>query len=182
MVNNIYELTAEFKKAVTPDVVRQFRILWLGLSMGVVSFGLIIVFMDMTGSREAGINIDSIFSMSIAHGVTACILFPLSAIVRDLILRKKNLEQTGKPVENTMALALIRSAFIIRAAMMEGAAMFGLVVCFMAVTGGATEVNFMYWLNGLSTVIMLIYMVRELPSQERIVNAFTQKVLGADRK
>lgn len=150
--------------------------------MGVLSFGLIIVFMDMTGYPGAEVDIDTIFNLSIAHGVAALILFPLSGFIRDRILRQNNPEATGKPIDTTLSLTTIRSSFIIRAAMMEGAAMFGLVVCFMAVTGGATRVNFMYWLNSLSAVVMLIYMGREIPSQERIVNAYTQKILGADRK
>lgn len=182
MITNIYELTAEFRKSVTPEVVRQFRILWLAISMGVMSFGLIIVFLETAAYKGAAVDVDAVFNLSIAHGVAACILFPLSAIIRDLILRKNNPEKTGRPVDSTAAIALIRTAFIIRAALMEAAAMFGLVVCFMAVTGGATTINFLYWLNSLSAVCMLIYMCREIPSQERIVSAYTQKIHGADRK
>lgn len=73
-------------------------------------------------------------------------------------------------------LAAIRTAKIIRIAIIEAAVFFGLVTCFMAVTSRVLYQNPYYWANALSYVIFVVMLLRDFPSREKMTELFRGKL------
>jgi hypothetical protein len=81
----------------------------------------------------------------------------------------------GAPVEDSPAgrcFVLIQQATMLRLALLEGAALFGLVVCVIGVLGGVLHRYPLYWVNSVSALIMLGTVVATFPTRERLEQVF----------
>jgi len=63
---------------------------------------------------------------------------------------------------------MIRGAIIVRLAMFEGVAFFGLVICLLGIIQGVLQLHTGYWVNAFSTVVALGLILKTYPSRERI--------------
>jgi hypothetical protein len=81
-------------------------------------------------------------------------------------------------VPNAMLPAVIRSALILRVALLEGGAMFGLVVCLIAVMSGVMQTNLAYWINLIGVLAMLAVVSQGFPTRDRILDIHRSRILG----
>jgi hypothetical protein len=65
-------------------------------------------------------------------------------------------------------LGLVRRVTIIRLALLEGAAFFGLAVVLIAKMTGVVAAAPVYWLNALSAVIFIGFVMFTLPTRDTI--------------
>ena len=72
-------------------------------------------------------------------------------------------------------LALVSMASIIRLAMMEAPALFGIVICLLAVFGEGLDDQPVYWLNLASVVLFLFYLAASFPTRERVLELLRRK-------
>jgi hypothetical protein len=71
-------------------------------------------------------------------------------------------------MDATEFLICVRTASIIRLAIMESAAFFGLVVCFIAVSDSIMRENPFYWINAISAVFLIGFILLTIPNPDRI--------------
>ena len=170
-------LAAEFKLILTPENIRPLQIIHAALAMGVISFAGVILFLFYAAPPGDGSNAPVVLQLSAVHGVMALVCFPGSAILYNRFLKKNSgdpaLSRSRTPLG---ILAVIRIASILRIAVMEGAAFFGLVVTFLAVSGGVIQSNSLYWLNTLSAVFMVGSIAHGFPTADRLERIFREKM------
>lgn len=65
-------------------------------------------------------------------------------------------------------LGRLRAATALRLALLEGPALFGAVICLLAVQPGVAEQVPLVWLNATSTFVLLFVVVVTFPTRERV--------------
>lgn len=73
-------------------------------------------------------------------------------------------------------LALMRSAMIIKMALLEMPAFFGLAVCFMGVTNGVLRVESLYWANLVSYAALVLLLLKDFPTRDSLLEMFKQRL------
>jgi hypothetical protein len=64
--------------------------------------------------------------------------------------------------------AALRSAYILRLTIFEGVAYFGLVVLLISATDGVLMLFPQYWINLLSTLVLMVFIPTTFPTRERL--------------
>ncbi len=72
----------------------------------------------------------------------------------------------------------IRTAFIVRAAILEAAAMLGLVACVVSIFNGWLRQQPLYWVNLLPAAAFVAFTAVTVPSRDRLERIFVDKILG----
>jgi len=190
-MNSLSEVSfIEFQKALTPEKVRSFRVIHLGLGLGVFGFSLVLLYLwFVQGADQSAVpsDVDLIVIMSGVHAVLAMTLGSLSVILYKKQFRSGRLkelaaaplrtpegEQVEDPVEK--CLSLIRIASILRLAMLEAVALFGLIVCTIAVVNGVLPEHSMVALNAVSPAGFLLFVLASFPTAERIGEMFRTNI------
>lgn len=70
--------------------------------------------------------------------------------------------------ESSSADAAVATAFILRLALREGAAMLGLVVCFLAARNGVLRAYPAYWVNAAPAALFLFFLWARWPSLDNL--------------
>lgn len=76
------------------------------------------------------------------------------------------LETPAEVVEE--GLSVLRAAQVLRMALLEGPALFGGVVCFLAATGGLLREHPVIWLNALTTLVLVVVTAATFPTETRV--------------
>ncbi len=169
---------AEFRAVLTRESVRQIRILQIALTAAPIVFfgGAVALSFLQTAARP--LDPDMLPTLSLVNGGLALLsyagAFLFSSLhfsparVRSFIFSADAGSRAGR------CLILIRNAVILRLAMLEGAAFFGVAVCLIAVTSGNTAGTPEYWLNAAPVLILLLTSAATFPTEERLVGVFEQ--------
>lgn len=180
-----------FAAALTPAELRVFQLLQGALGAGVAMFlcvSIILYVLDAGASAgEAASDLQLVRMLSLVHMVLAVALFVAAKVVYDLQFRPERLAEANRPELRDAqgeitpdpaqhCVALLRTAMILRLAMYEGIAMFGLVVCLLAVINGVMQASPVYWLNALSSVALIGYTVLTFPTAERLRSLFLSRI------
>jgi hypothetical protein len=154
------------------EQLRPLQIIHFALAGGVFVF--LVVTMFLPGSpvvlRPGGEDILTILSM--VHVIGFFSAFAIGRFVYDSQLRHDRLQSMvqGLPEQaaRDQVLGLLRRVTIVRLALLEGAAFFGLAVVLIAkMTGVVTEAP-VYWLNALSSVIFIGFVMFTFPTRDKI--------------
>jgi hypothetical protein len=171
----------QFREVLTPVNVRTTQIINVALGIGVMSFFLVIVYFyfRLQGSGGESPGDDSLLQvLSMVHIAFAVIAFTAGMILYGVVInlfRKSPLAGTAEG-----CLRIIRMATIVRLALMEGAAFFGLVVCLFGAVEGLLEEFPVYWLNALSSLAMVAFIVVTFPTRDGLEQTFQNLILGRD--
>ena len=181
-----------FQQALTPARLREMRTVYIALGAGVLVFGFVIwnISTVATGRAPAEDTLRMMMILSIVHAVFALSVYAVSNFIYNLQFRPSRLERSAQegvydprsrrvledPAVNS--LMIIRVAAIIRLALLEGVAFFGLAICMMGVKNGVMEIQPAYWLNALSAVVMLAFVAATFPTRERVEEIFRRKIQG----
>ncbi|HOT46281.1 MAG TPA: hypothetical protein PLM53_16075 [Spirochaetota bacterium] len=176
----------DIQNALTPNYIRVSQIIYFSIIMGVTVFFLIIVFMYMQGQGAEAVSeeaIEAVNRFSLIHAALFTGALFLSSFMYNRFLREDRIESmTGgmKPDDGASAacgyLAVVRTAKIIQVAIIEAAVFFGLVTCFIAVTNRVLYQHPLYWANTLSYVIFIIFLIRDFPGKDRLMELFKGKL------
>jgi hypothetical protein len=193
-MTSLSEVTVqEFQAALTPEAVRMFQIVHGAVGMGVGVFLLIVIGMYVNGLPAAEAapadNPEGLMQvMTVVHFALLAVLLVLSAMLfnaqfSDARLRSGvNLtlnDAKGRPLTDngSRCLALMRTAMILRLAMLEGPALFGLVVCLLGAINGFLHTHPLYWVNAASALYFIGYVVQTFPNRQRMEEIFQTRVL-----
>ena len=180
----------DFKKVLTPENIRVLRIIFLALAAGVFTFGLVIliIYFQQTHSDYNEVMTPTLNLLSVMNLIFALTSIVLGKFMYDrqfqtatIEIQKSSGVSNSKVVANNLStaekcLATIRTASIIRLAMLEGSALLGLVVTLLAVQSGAGNQAPMYFLNALTTLPLFITIVIIFPTADRLEQIFQEKI------
>jgi hypothetical protein len=181
----------EFKIALTPERVRVGMIIQGALAAGALLFFFVILAVASLNHRNNSIEIDL---NQLIYMTSACLLFFIVDFVIGYFLyhsqfKPERLEvayssdlkdQNGNiipasPAEK--AVSLIRTSMLIRTAMFEGAAFFGLATLLIGAQQGALNTVPWVWINVLPLFVLLIWVMITFPTANRLENIFEANIL-----
>jgi len=138
------------------------------MAIGVLVLFFVVLFYAIDLSGQIGLGDDSVIRMlSIVHLAYGALMYPFSMF----IFHRISTRRTGPPSDaasSDQVLNSLRIASVVRLAMIEGVAFFGLVVLFLAIQSGILQQVPLYWLNSCSSLIMLTFVVYAFPTRERL--------------
>lgn len=94
---------------------------------------------------------------------TAVMAWCVGAIVFSEFLWKRQLRAITNPAH---APSIVQTAFIVRLALREGAALLGLVACLLAAMKGVLTAYPAYWVNAAPAALFLFFLAVSWPSRE----------------
>jgi hypothetical protein len=168
----------DFEKSLPAGYLKTLQIISLAIGAGIVMFLFVVVILYSTTTQpqlQPSEETESI--LSLAHAVIFISTFFLSRFIYGMIISGKmnqlqNLNQYSrqKSSENdfNMLLQKIRTAEIVRLALLEAPAMFGLVVILICVTSGVIFYEPVYWLNFLSGVVLWGMIYINFPTKDKL--------------
>ncbi len=168
---------AHFENALTPECLRVTRLIQLALMMGPFFMALTVFLIFTQGQNRlpSQDEIDMVNGLTVVHlaATVAALFLGFFMAIRiaspDRLPEMDGADADGLAVQCSL---LQRSAIIIRLAIMEGAAFFGLSVCIIAATNGVLASDANYWINMLSTVLIVLVGIATFPTKERLVSWF----------
>jgi hypothetical protein len=172
----------DIQLSLTPDIVRTFQIIYIAIISGATIFFFMVIFMYMTGTPSKGVqNLDqeTITNFSIIHAVLFISCLVISNYIYNQVLLEPKVESMLKNMRSIDAstiagsyIGIIRTAKIIRVAIIEAPVFFGLVTCFMAVTNNIIQEHSYYWLNVLSYFIFVYLLAKDFPTKDKLLGIF----------
>jgi F0F1-type ATP synthase membrane subunit c/vacuolar-type H+-ATPase subunit K len=180
-MNTRLEVSVEaFRAALKPEDIRGLQIFYAAIGSGLFIFAMIIFFVyntnSATSSEVDSSDVELVQMLSIVHVLLALVMYVVAPLREKAVLKKmlSTPAQISSPAEHCFN--SIRNALVIRLAMYEGAALFGLVVCFLAVNNYVIFAEPIYWFNAASSIVVIAYISIAIPNQERLTTIFEEKI------
>lgn len=173
---------AEIQEALTPDYIRVSQIIFFSIMAGASFFLLVILFLFINGSGAEEVNghdVELINMYSLVHAALFTGAVVLSGFLYNMLLRQDRMALMVNDMDPHPAityLSFIRTAQIIRIAIIEVPVFFGLVTCFMAVSNRVMHEYPYYWANAISYGIFIVMLMRDFPTKDRITELFRNKL------
>ncbi|MBX7153210.1 ATP synthase F0 subunit C [bacterium] len=181
----------EFQSKLTDAHIKTLQIIQAALGVGVTAFLGVVVFLYTAqpeyDQRMADQNLDLIKILTLIHALMAATLYYGSTFIYNMQFTESKLreavsktfnDEKGQPITDPVfkCMVVIRTAMILRLAMLESSALFGLVICLLAVTNGVMHHYPEYWLNLITAALFLSLVVMLFPNRERIEGIFVNKI------
>jgi hypothetical protein len=176
---NTFLTRTDLEQALPDPLLRSMQLIHVALPLGPVLFAFVVIFMNLSmGSvRPTTTEFEIMKLLSTVHVVFALLaLIGSEAVFRWLadVRRIAESDTDTTPLFVAKCVSRFRTASIARLAILEGAAMFGLMVCLVGLTRGILDVEPMYWLNIASTFVMMTVAVWKFPTRERVISALQE--------
>lgn len=148
---------AELATVATPARVRVLQIIYSALGAGVVTLAVILLGITSDGKGFSGMILLSTIHVFIA----------MSAFFMGMILFEFQVRRLGQLASVDQMIPTITAAYVIRAALFEGPAIFGIIVVFLA---GKQQLAAqpVIWANLATAVIFLLMLAMTFPTVHRI--------------
>lgn len=174
----------EFRRALTPQVIFSFQIVPGAILLSVLMFAAAVFYVaSTTPSPSDPESLNTINILSIIHVFVATGCYLLSRMLYDRQFRINRDGPSGVAVQSASpaeaashGVNLIRKATILRLALIEGPAFFGLAVCLIAALNGVLHEHPEYWGNGLSAVILVLSIIFTFPNSDRLTAVYNEKI------
>ena len=189
-MNSLSEVSlTEFKEALKPETIRVWEIIYLFLAISVLLFAAIVLAVlpnqpnELTGSGI--LNVVGIMTW-INFALLVVMIF-VGKYISEKQYSKENLQNAvnknftdkgGRIFATTPAekcLAIIRTSSILRLATLESSAFFGIVIILLLKTNGEGQNAPIYYINIVSVLPLLIYVISTFPTAERLLEIFQTK-------
>ena len=194
-MNSLTEVTlTQFQSALTAQNIRVFQIIHGTIALGVAAFMGVVFFLYSTqgatgDSRDLKDAYDLIKVLTLAHIMLAAGVYTVARVIFNMLLGPsalqggmiKEIKDTqGRIITNNgeKILAMMRTALIVRLAMLEAPALFGLVICLIAVTNGTIYQTSLIWLNAVTALILIGFVILTFPSKEKLEEIFNSRIAG----
>jgi hypothetical protein len=160
----------ELEQAITPRAMLQARVLQIAMTLGPLAFFFAASFLSTQPSRGGGISDDGLDVLSMLN---AGLLFAALGASTFLVsrLREAGLENAA---DGARALAVLRRAALVRMALLETSAMFGIFVLLRAGLAGRLETRPGLWWNVAPLVALVVTALATFPSRGRFVAQFEE--------
>lgn len=176
----------QFRAAIMPEQVRSLRIMQAYLTVGLLVFAAAIVYI---ATRRPEIPVPTasgtqwVLRASLVHGAVFVLAWLFSDVATRTALRRAY-QGSMQPVSTARggngvttgsaeaAMEAIRSAVVLRLALREAPALFGLGICYIAVGNGVLDAHPAVALNAGSAAAAIAFFITTLPTPERLVAVF----------
>lgn len=163
----------EFERRVTAEQITVMRIIQGALMSGVTLFAAVVIVLFVQTPASSGNDMSAVYQLSLVNIVIA---FSTIVLSRFMVQKLFAASRSGTPSPNedlyARALAVMRTAMILRMAILESSAFFGLVVTLIAVTEGVAHTEPLYLLNLCSSLPLIIVGMNTFPTAERLKDSF----------
>jgi len=183
--------SAEFTNALTPERLRTGMLIQAVLGLGPLSFlaaVMLVAFTHPLNEAETE-SLSFLTTLTIANFVMLIALAGAGQVIFRTRFTPARLEsafiddlrdQQGHPIAATAvekAIAFIRTAMLIRTALFEASAFFGLTVLIIAATNGVLLTVPWLWVNGIPLAILLVMIAFTFPTNDRMQSIFETNIL-----
>lgn len=183
----------EFRMALTPSALRIGMLIQSALPAGALAFfGAVILIAFRTEPSMADEDqLSTVTMLTIASSVFFVTAFAAGHFLYASRFSETNLKNTydsdlhdadGNPIEATpaeKALSLLRTALLIRTALLEGASFFGLATLIIASTGGFLFNLTWIWVNAIPLATLCGFVVVTFPTPARLERVFEVRIKRA---
>lgn len=174
----------DFRRVATPGAVRVLQLIHLAL-LGTVSmftFGVVLVhymYAPAAAADAEEVALIRVLSLGVLMMATAVYGTVMHLYPRVLLRARPPDAGPDTPASDPAAwsLARIRTAEILRLALLEAPALFGLAVCILAGFNGVLQAHPVYWLNALPAVVLIAYATLNFPSLDRLIDLFRNHLM-----
>lgn len=178
----------EFQNQLKPRQVRVFQIIAFAMGFGVVLFFFIVLGMYLGGSgkdRQDPPDLSLIQILTVVHVFEACIVYATGFFVYRFVVSKRqllkllhmtsDLDEGRRVFPESRCIGILFTGTIIRLALYEGVALFGLIVCLLSSIEGVLQQHPVYWLNLFSFVFLILYILLTFPTRQRLEDIFQHR-------
>ncbi len=168
----------EFQKALTDQYVKGLQGIQTTMGIGVIMFAFIVYVLQLQQPSDNSTTMEAVETVQLLTLVH--LFFAISCYVAAVILYNRFLappaSEEGRSVQQS--LAALRTATIVRLALCEAPAFFGLVICMVAAPRGVLSSFPEYWANTISTAIVLCVIIVTFPTKAKLEYTFSRKIAG----
>jgi len=148
--------------------IKSLQVFHFAFAMGVLVLFFVVLFTYLQSPPVPDTGDTSLMDLlTFAHLVYALAAYGGSVLVHRSIVSHA-LADGVRMYSAERALAGLRTASVVRLAILEAVAFFGLVVLFLSIQQGTLQVNPSYWVNLTSTVVLLAFVGWSFPSREKL--------------
>lgn len=183
--------TAEFRAALTPERVKIGMIIQAVLAGGASIFFIAVSAIGLFNQPKnpANIDYDMLSTMTIACMVFWLIVYITGIFLYNSFFKPERLQaafssdlfsKNGAPISATpaeKAVSLIGPAMLIRTALLEGAAFFGLASLTIGAQQGALKTVPWIWIDALPWGVLLVWVIISFPTSSRLEKIFETKII-----
>lgn len=173
----------EFDKSVPDSSIKTLQIIFVAIGVGVLLFlsvVLVLYFNNSAAAAETDGEIESM--MTIVHVVVFVSMFFVSKYIYNMALGGRlgltgstSMRAPGSSIDDL--LQKIRTAEIIRLALMEMGVFVGLVTLLICVFNGAIYSNSVYWINAFSSIFFWGVIYINFPTKQRIYDTLRNRMI-----
>jgi len=178
----------------TPTAGREelfmMQMIVVAMIFGVGIFAALIVGLHLSGALGSETYTDTDLSLvnllSTLNIVAVCTAVLFALLIPPRLLKRKlrpltdeiaeGTEQQDSPEAFKKFLEAYCPAGVVRLAALEGASLYGLVVCLIAVGSGALEEQPLYWTNAVPGVLFIMYAGMVFPTRHRLEAILARKL------
>lgn len=170
------------EESLTEKDLLPIKIIVGALNAGVVVFLLIAlyIFSDVIPVDAPGDNDFQIANiLMVVLALLSMTTFYISKIIPDKILDPdgllaKNISRSAK-TDKQKFIGLLTNYFIVKLALMEAPALFGLVIIILTSISGVIHHYSVLWLSIIPLIIMLAYSITNFPNMERVLELLRRR-------
>lgn len=176
----------KFSKQLSQNQVLVFQVMSLAMGAGILVFLLIVLhvyFFNLTDTEPQEPPDSSVLKiLTVVHILEAGIAYIVGFILyRHVVSRRRLLKHAILPLSRGMnqrgslegnCAAAMFSGTVLRLAMYEGTALFGLVICLTGSLDGTLQHYPLYWLNLFSLVFMILFILITFPTRQKLEDIF----------
>ena len=171
--------SSQFSDALTSESLQVTRLVHAAIMMGPVVFFMVVLafsFQQSGGPPPRASDFEVMNILSVVNALLFVMALFLTQFLSGFLFSPDRLGQdTGSITAEMLAsqcVSMQRTADIGRIAALEGAALFGLAVCFIGATNNVLQADPSYWLNALSTGLFVGYGITTFPTKQNLIDWF----------
>ena len=150
----------------------RLAIVQIALTAGPFLFLAVVVLLSLThevaDAQEVVPPFDLLDLLSLIHVGVALVMLPLALLVMPRLLLGQAARGTSRLGAVARLVGSLQAVCIVRLALAESAALFGILIVMLAVLQGALAERPIYWANTASCLVLLAVSVATFPTRDRL--------------
>ncbi len=169
---------SEFERSLPDHRVRTLQIVYGALVSGVLLFSIAIAFVLTETHQEPSEGTGILLLLSGVHGIMAMTIYTVAPLIfrKQLTLQNERDNLSSEDLASVITGRII-TAQIIRMAMYEGTAIYGLVICLLSIVWGHAPTHPEFLLNGVTAALFAAIAATSFPTRQRLVDLFAHHFL-----
>ncbi|MEJ2546162.1 MAG: hypothetical protein P8Y99_19025 [Calditrichaceae bacterium] len=181
----------EIENNMSNEQLRVSQIISLSMVIGVTMFVIIILFsyfQNDTTVISQNVDTSTINILIIVLLIIALIIYSIFNLILKIIFTPQRIKerfsapydmyQDKKVTQPVLRLLIFhRIQMIIRMVMLEGVALYGIVILFLCVKDGIIYTNSNYWFLLSPSIIMIAYIAQNFPTKQKVAEQIEEDIL-----